>query len=104
MPHIRVQYQCTWDGQTAFLYTIRTPKIVIQQTGEHRLLGIEHVDGTYHVPAYFVTRDGARTVAKTLAEQYATADLPTVTDYVKLANDVVEQYAELTTAGRKETP
>ena len=104
MSHIRITQRRTQEGQEVHVFTILTPRIVVQQTGTYWLLGIEHIDSTSHVPAYYPSREAALRVAKALAEQYATADLPTVTDYVKLAKDVVAQYADLVLGARKETP
>jgi hypothetical protein len=94
--HIKTHKRGT---RTAFYeYHVLNPTVLVQPHGDTWILAVIHLDNTYQVAAYFPRCQDARTVARALTEQYATALLENVSAYVLLANETVRQYAQLTTA------
>jgi len=100
----RIQTQHGRRGQeTEYVeWRVVMPRVVVQKYGGRWLLNVTHVDGTWHVACYFDDLGNAKRVAEKLITAYSTAVHPCVSDDVKLAKEIVEQYGHLTTAAARE--
>src|SRR5262245_42042226 len=97
MARIHTQHGRKGEGTEYYEWRVVMPKVVVQKYGELLFLGVTRVDGTWQVAAYFDGLANAKQVAEKLITAYSTAVHPRVIDDVKLAKDIVEQYAHLTT-------
>ena len=99
MARLHAHYGRKGTSMEYYEYKIVNPKVIAQRCGDKWWLAVEHFDGTWQAVCAFPRADDARMVARKLAGHYATASFEHISDYVKAAQDIGEQYAYLTTTG-----
>jgi hypothetical protein len=78
-------------GGEYFEYQVMLPTVVAQRHGQRWILGITHLDGTTQVLLYLDTEAEARSLARRLAQRYATAEHYSVEEDVQLARAFAQE-------------